>query len=107
MAGRIETGPEGGERIVCIDPRNAQAVATVDCTPLAQVPEAIRRARQAQALWADLGLKRRKWAVSDLHQAFLARGKDLVELLAQECGRPRGETWQASHLTCRCRPRSA
>ena len=93
MAGRIETGPEGGERIVCIDPRSAQAVATVDCTPLAQVPEAIRRARQAQALWADLGLKRRKWAVSDLHQAFLARGKDLVELLAQECGRPRGESW--------------
>ena len=39
------------------------------------------------------GLKRRKWAIQDLHESFLASADDFAALLAEECGRPAGEAW--------------
>lgn len=93
MGGRLVDLPGGGQRIDCVDPRTAQVVAGVDCTPLDAVPAMVARARAAARQWQDLGLKRRKWAVSDLHQAFLAAGPELVALLEEELGRPRGESW--------------
>jgi len=68
-------------------------VATVAVTPLDQVAPAVQAARDAQGVWHDLGLKRRRWAVADLHQAFLAKADHIVGILAEECGRPAGEAW--------------
>lgn len=83
------------EFLRCIDPRTGQAVAEVDCTPISEVTAAVQAAREAQVLWADQGLKRRKWAVADLHQSFLAHAQEIADLLAEECGRPAGEAWTA------------
>jgi len=93
VAGRIQADPGGGEQIVCLDPRTTQQVGTVPVTPVEQVPAIVAWARDAQHLWLDMGLKRRKWAIADLHQAFLGAADQIVELLAQEVGRPAGEAW--------------
>ncbi|MCB9779509.1 MAG: aldehyde dehydrogenase family protein [Alphaproteobacteria bacterium] len=93
MGGRLDLGADGAAVIRCFDPRDLSDTGTVAVTPVADVPAVIARARAAQLLWQDQGLKRRKWAIADLHQAFLAAGEELVGLLAEEVGRPSGEAW--------------
>ncbi len=95
MAGVIEGDGAGGARIRCVDPRSAEPVAHVGCTPPEALPGIVARARAAASYWQAEGLRSRKRRISDLHQAFLARAADVVALLAEECGRPAGEAWTA------------
>ena len=53
----------------------------------------VAQSRLAQTEWWGQGLKRRKWAIQDLHESFLASADDFAGLLAEECGRPAGEAW--------------
>jgi acyl-CoA reductase-like NAD-dependent aldehyde dehydrogenase len=81
--------------IHCIDPRTGAPTVDVQQTNLADVRGVATRAREAQQHWAELGLAHRKKAIGEVHQAFLARGADVVALLAEEVGRPAGEAWTA------------
>ena len=85
---------EGGF-IRCVDPRTGEDSGKVQCTPVANIPGAVVRARTAQVEWADLRLKERKAAVARLHAAFLDSAADMAAALAQDCGRPAGEAWTA------------
>jgi acyl-CoA reductase-like NAD-dependent aldehyde dehydrogenase len=85
-----------GEHIQSIDPRDlSERGAKIRCTAVSEVPALVAGARAAQREWEELGLKRRKWAVADLHQAFLENAQKIADLLAEECGRPAGEAWTA------------
>lgn len=92
MAGLLLEGPSG-LYLSCIDPRTAVEVARVAVPPLDQVASRVEQARLAGQAWRERPLAARKQAVAALHQAFLQAGPRIVELLAQECGRPSGEAW--------------
>ena len=97
MSGRrVDVG--GSEHIQCFDPRSGEDTVQISCTPLEQIPQIIQDARVAQVEWWGQGLKRRKWAIEDVHKSFLSRVDDFVELLAEECGRPAGEAWTSEVL---------
>ncbi len=92
MSGRIEQ-LESGEVIRCIDPRSGAETVTLPCTPIDQLPAIVSRARVAGRAWAALPLPERRAALGRLRAAFLGRAGDVVQLLAEECGRPAGEAW--------------
>jgi len=83
------------ETIPTIDPRTGEQTGSVPCTPIADIPSRIERARTAQADWADLDLHTRKRAISALHQGFLQKAEAIAASLAEDCGRPAGEAWTA------------
>jgi acyl-CoA reductase-like NAD-dependent aldehyde dehydrogenase len=88
--GQVENG-----QIVCIDPRTGEQRTTVASTPVEEIAEHMRKTRAAQIAWSDRTLNQRKAAVSSLHQGFLKAAADIVQRLAEECGRPAGEAWTA------------
>ena len=92
MSGRLFE-VDGHQRIQCFDPRSGTDTEVIDCTPIESIPEMVAQSRSAQLEWWGQGLKRRKWAIQDLHESFLASADDFANLLAEECGRPSGEAW--------------
>jgi acyl-CoA reductase-like NAD-dependent aldehyde dehydrogenase len=97
VSGRLLSG-DGADQIQCFDPRSGDPTATVDCTPVDAIPQMLQVARAAQQEWWSQGLKRRKWALDDIHKSFLSCADEFAQLLAEECGRPAGEAWTSEIL---------
>lgn len=95
---RLELGEDGAGELIAIDPRDGQERGRVEVGPVAAVAPAVARAREAARAWRDRPLAQRKAAVARLHQAFLAAGPRVVELLGEELGRPAGEAWTSEVL---------
>ncbi len=91
--------PDGNDVLLLTDPRTGESAGEMPCTPLAEVPALVNRARVAGRTWRARPLDERKAAMEKLAAAFLARGSDIVRVLGEEIGKPAGEAWTSEVVT--------
>ncbi len=88
-----------GDRIALCDPRTGDPAGEIACTPVADVPGVVARARIAGAAWSARPLDERKRGVERLRDAFMARANDVADVLIAEIGKPSGEAWTSEIVT--------
>jgi len=74
------------------------AVASMEPTALADIPEIIYRSRRAQAVWASQSVRVRCAAIRRFGEALYARRADLAEAVTRETGKPHVEALFADVL---------
>lgn len=82
-----------GEKIEARRPRDLSALQPVEATRLETIPRVVEGARRAQAAWASLPLRDRLRTLRRLRRRFLEEADSLVQVLEEEIGRPRAESW--------------
>jgi len=79
------------DTVPSINPATGQTLAYVERTPVALLPEIIRRARAAQKEWAKRSIEERCAKLRDLRDCMMAARKELAETVVAESGKPRVE----------------
>lgn len=74
-------------------PHDGSALPPVSCTDIAELPEIVRRAREAGARLAAIPLDERAELLSHFATAILARRDELRDLIIAETGKPEAEVW--------------
>jgi acyl-CoA reductase-like NAD-dependent aldehyde dehydrogenase len=72
-------------------PSTGRSLPEVEPTALDAIADTVRRARQAQAAWAELPLAKRVKAVSRVKGRILARAEEIGKLVHDEVGKPEVE----------------
>lgn len=72
-------------------PLDGAKLSPVDETPLGKIPGIVKRARTAQAAWADTPLADRVDAIVKVKRRVLERAEEIAALLRAECGKPLAE----------------
>jgi acyl-CoA reductase-like NAD-dependent aldehyde dehydrogenase len=72
-------------------PSTGRSLSEVEPTPLDAIADTVRRAREAQAAWAELPLAKRVKAVSRVKGRILARAAEIGKLVHDEVGKPEVE----------------
>ncbi len=72
-------------------PATGEDLAPVEATPLDDVAAVVRRAREAQAKWADIPIAKRVTAIAKLKPKILARAEEIAKLVHAETGKPEVE----------------
>lgn len=72
-------------------PRDGRVLATIEATPLDQIPELVRRARAAGRAWADVSMKERVRRIKRIRDRWLDRGPELARVLMDEGGKSEAE----------------
>ena len=78
-----------GESVVVSSPLTGQPLAHVPQSSEADVAEAFRRARRAQAAWARTSVGERAEAALRLHDLVLDRQDEIIDLIVWESGKAR------------------
>ena len=78
-----------GETKLSISPINGQPLGHVPQSTAGDVEEAFRRARRAQAAWAQTSLDERSAIFRRLHDLVLARQDEVMDLIGWESGKAR------------------
>jgi len=78
--------------ILAIDPATNQQFAETQTTPLAEIPEIIRRARQAQTAWVGQSLGQRASVIRRFQRLLFAHRQEMAELITRENGKPIAES---------------
>src|SRR5215472_16324853 len=79
------------DTVPSINPATGEALAYVEKTPAALLPEIVRRARAAQLNWAKRSIGERCTSLSDLRALMMARRNELADTVVLESGKPRVE----------------
>jgi acyl-CoA reductase-like NAD-dependent aldehyde dehydrogenase len=79
-------------------PRDDQPLAEIKTSTPSEVAAALDRARAAQPAWRTLSVRDRVRALRRARQSFLAAADRVVEVLAEENGKPAGEALTAEVL---------
>ncbi len=74
-----------------INPATGETLACVERTPVALLPEILRRARAAQGVWARRSVEQRCAKLRDLRGCMMAARKELADTVVGESGKPRVE----------------
>jgi len=89
----------GPYRIVKHNPATLELVGELEADRPEDLPQAIDRARRAQAAWASLPLKERKRTVREVRERLADRLDDVARVVCAETGKPRVEAVNAD-LMC-------
>jgi succinate-semialdehyde dehydrogenase/glutarate-semialdehyde dehydrogenase len=81
----------GKRRLLSYAPATGDVLGEAPIRSAEEVAEAVRRARQAQTLWAELPIETRVERVLALRDVLIDRADEVVDLLSRECGKPRNE----------------
>jgi succinate-semialdehyde dehydrogenase/glutarate-semialdehyde dehydrogenase len=81
-----------------IDPATGEVVARFDSASVAELPEILRRAREAQLAWAETPLRSRCVLIRNLGAVLYARRRELAERVTRETGKPHVESLFAEVL---------
>lgn len=82
---------EVGETFASFDPANGAVVGTYPVHSAAEVGAAVRRAREAQEPWAELGFEERKRILLAWRSSLVKRRAELEELVHAENGKPKAD----------------
>jgi len=74
-------------------PSDASALDPVACTPAAELPAMVKRARAAARVHAARDVEKRASMLRALKGALLARGERIAAAVAKETGKPEAEIW--------------
>jgi acyl-CoA reductase-like NAD-dependent aldehyde dehydrogenase len=78
-------------RIVSVNPATGEILRELECAGEAEILAAVERARQAQAAWAELGLRRRIDVVREFQGKLHSRKSEIAEAITREAGKPLAE----------------
>ncbi len=76
-----------------IDPRTGDTYAEVPATPVAEVREAVERARKVQPEWAAIPPEGRARLVSQVRHRIYERADEIVRVVTTEAGKPEAEAY--------------
>ncbi len=82
-------------KIVSRDPATGEILAELDATPASELPHIFARAREAQAKWAALSVKKRANHLRQLREVMINRADEIATLISRENGKPRFESLAA------------
>ena len=85
----IPTGP--ASEIISYDPATGEEIGSVARGTIADVREAVKRARNAQKAWSDLSLKQRGAIVLRAREIVLEQVDEIAKTIARETGKPAPE----------------
>ena len=85
-----------GESVPTYSPFNGQPIGMVPQSSAADVAEAFRRARRAQAAWARTSLDERQAALLRLHDLVLDQQSEIADLVCWESGKARTDAYNES-----------
>lgn len=93
LAGVPQTSNGKGKKqhITSYAPATGEALGQVPVQSADEVREAVGRARVAQESWGLLPIEERCQRILRFRDAIVDRAEEIVELLVQECGKPRAE----------------
>jgi succinate-semialdehyde dehydrogenase/glutarate-semialdehyde dehydrogenase len=77
--------------IECVAPATGEVIGHVPVTQRDEVRSAVARAKAAQTAWAALSVKERARRLLVFREKVVAESERLVDVLVQECGKPRQE----------------
>ncbi|CAM4310914.1 aldehyde dehydrogenase family protein [Nocardia ninae] len=80
-----------GESFASFDPADGAVIGTYPVHSAAEVGAAVRRAREAQASWADAGFDERRRVLTAWRSALLRRRGELEDLVHAENGKSRAD----------------
>lgn len=72
-------------------PATGEPLSTVPETPLASIPELVRKARSAQQTWAASKIEARVRIVSEIQGRILGRAAEIAQVVHAETGKPEVE----------------
>ena len=74
-----------------INPATNEINARIACTPIADIPDLLARARHAQKTWADAPVRERCAHLAHLRNAVFNRRQEIADAITRETGKPRVE----------------
>lgn len=80
-----------GEFVDSIDPATGATIERIAATPISDLPDVFRRAREAQRAWATPRLIERAQMLRKLRTAIYEARDEIVALVSRESGKPRVE----------------
>ncbi len=93
-----------GETVEIVSPLNGQPIAHLPQSTEADVAEAFRRARRAQAAWARTPIDERAAALLRLHDLVLDRQDEIIDLIVWESGKARKHAFdEPAHIALTAR----
>lgn len=75
-------------KVSSVNPASGEALREFDCVSEEEVRSVVARARAAQPLWNDLGIRRRVSILRDFQKLLLARKSEVARLITREAGKP-------------------
>src|SRR5687768_5437986 len=72
-------------------PATGEPLDTLEATAPDEIDGVVRRAREAQAKWAELDVSKRVKAVAKVKRRLLERGEALARVIHRETGKPEAE----------------
>ncbi len=82
---------DSGDIIVKRNPATLELVGEVPCVDITFVPIAVRKARQAQKVWADISLDARRDRLKQLQVWVAEHQLEIARTVCEETGKPRLE----------------
>ncbi|MFN2588427.1 MAG: aldehyde dehydrogenase family protein [Actinomycetota bacterium] len=79
------------ERLRSFNPRTGEVLREIDATPVAEVAEAVARARKVAPDWAAIPPQGRVRILREVRYRIARRIDDIVDAVATECGKPATE----------------
>ncbi|MGH9734547.1 MAG: aldehyde dehydrogenase family protein [Candidatus Acidiferrales bacterium] len=80
-----------GEFVDSIDPATGATIERIVATPISELPDVFRRAREAQRAWGTVRLIERARRLRKLRDAIYDARDEIVDLISRESGKPRVE----------------
>jgi succinate-semialdehyde dehydrogenase/glutarate-semialdehyde dehydrogenase len=75
-------------KIASVNPATGEVLCELDCAGESDVAAAVSRARAAQAVWAELGLRRRIAILRDFQANLHAKKSEIAAAITREAGKP-------------------
>src|SRR5580704_2210619 len=77
--------------IVSLNPATGEVLRVLECANVAEVCDAVTRARAAQNAWSELGVGRRVAVIREFQSKLHARKSEIAAAITREAGKPLAE----------------
>jgi acyl-CoA reductase-like NAD-dependent aldehyde dehydrogenase len=78
-------------QIASVNPATGEVLGALECTGEPEVHAAVLRAREAQLLWAAIGVRRRIEVLRQFQRELLEKKHEIAEAITRESGKPVAE----------------
>jgi len=91
MATEIKIPQSKAQKIISVNPATSEILRELDCAGEAQVQAAVARARKAQGVWSERGVKHRVAVVREFQAKLYAAKSEIAAAITREAGKPVAE----------------
>jgi acyl-CoA reductase-like NAD-dependent aldehyde dehydrogenase len=91
MPTEIQIPQSKAQRITLVNPATGEILGELECAEDAQMQAAVTRARAAQPVWSERGVKRRVAMLREFQAKLYAAKSDIAQAITRESGKPVSE----------------